>query len=90
MSTIPTAAQTILALDLGKYKSVACVWRAADDSRFTSVPTSRASLRRLIVQHQPDVVLIEACLLAGWVCDLCAHLRVRCLEKEKGSGVVFA
>ena len=72
-------ASTILALDLGKYKSVACSYRSADDHRFTTVPTSRDELARLITKHRPTVVLIEACLLAGWVCDLCEQLGVTCL-----------
>jgi transposase len=74
-----TAADTILAIDLGKYKSVACLYRSADDQRFTTISTSRAELTRLINQHQPAVVLIEACLLAGWVRDLCAERGVTCL-----------
>jgi hypothetical protein len=60
-----TAADTILALDPGKYKSVACLYRSADEHRFTTIPTSRAELTRLIDRHRPDVILIEACLLAG-------------------------
>jgi hypothetical protein len=35
-------AGTIFAFDLGKYKSVACAYRSADDHRFTTLPTSRA------------------------------------------------
>ena len=78
-TTAETAADTILALDLGKYKSVACVYRSADELRFTTVSTCRAELARLIDRHRPDVVLIEACLLAGWVRDLCVELGVNCL-----------
>jgi transposase len=74
-----TAADTILAIDLGKYKSVACLDRSADDPRFTTFPTSRAELTRLIERHRPDGVLIEACLLAGWVRDLCVAKGVKCL-----------
>jgi transposase len=73
------AAETILAIDLGKYKSVACIYRLADDRRFVTVPTSRAELTRLSEKHRPDVILIEACLLAGWVRDLCAAMGVTCL-----------
>ena len=73
-----TAADTILAMDLGKYKSVACVYRAADDMRYVSLPTTRDELRRLLATQRPAVVLIEACLLAGWVHDLCAELGVPC------------
>jgi transposase len=74
-----TAAAPILAIDLGKYKSVVCLYRSADDHRFLSFSTSRAEMARLLDRHGPAVVLIEACLLAGWVCDLCADKGVRCL-----------
>ena len=65
-----TAADTILAIDLGKYKSVACLYHSPDDPRFTTLSTSRLELTRLIHKHRPGVVLIEACLLSGWVRDL--------------------
>jgi transposase len=81
----PTAAAPILAVDLGKYKSVACVYRSADDHRFQAIPTSRAELTRLLDRHRPAVLLIEACLLAGWVCDLCAQKGVRCLVANTAS-----
>jgi transposase len=74
-----TATETILSIDLGKYKSVGCVSRAADDYRFTTFATSRAELTRLIDLYRPDVILIEACLLAGWVRDLCVEKGVKCL-----------
>jgi transposase len=76
---VATAADTILAIDLGKYKSVACLYRSADDHRFHCFPTSRQAIGRLLQQHRPAVVLIEACLLAGWVRDLCVEHGVRCL-----------
>jgi transposase len=80
-----TAAETILAIDLGKYKSVACIYRSADDQRFTTIPTSRVELTRLIEKYRPDVVLIEACLLAGWVRDLCVEKGVNCLVANTSS-----
>ena len=51
-----TAAGPILALDLGKYKSVACIYRTADDQQFTTLPTTRAELTRLVARHRliPD------------------------------------
>src|SRR5579859_1769260 len=78
-TTLTNAAHNILALDLGKYKSVACLYRPTDDPRFTTLTTSRLELTRLIQKHRPSVVLIEACLLSGWVRDLCAELGVTCL-----------
>ena len=75
---IVTATDTILAIDLGKYKSVACLHSSAAQ-RFTSFPTSKSELTRLIDRERPKVVLIEACLLAGWVRDLCQAKGVPCL-----------
>ena len=70
----------ILALDLGKYKSVACAYdRAAPAGpRFESLTTDREHLRRVFAKHRPAVVVFEACLLAGWVHDLCAEVGVPC------------
>jgi len=81
-----TASTTILAIDLGKYKSVACVHdQATGEFAFTTFDTSRAELRKLIGKTQPAVVIIEACLLAGWVHDLCAAMGVRCLVANTAS-----
>jgi transposase len=78
MTKATTATDTILAIDLGKFNSVACLYRSADDARFTKFATSRDELTRLIQRHRPAVVLIEACRLAGWVRDLCVELGVPC------------
>jgi len=81
-----TAADTILAIDLGKYKSVACVHAEASGTfHFTSLETTRSELQRLLARHRPTVVIIEACLLAGWVHDLCAELGIRCLVANTAS-----
>jgi transposase len=81
-ATNPTAAATtapILALDLGKYKSVACAYSGDPDAaRFESLTTDRDHLRRLFAKHRPAVVVFEACALAGWVHDLCAELGLPC------------
>jgi len=84
--TNATSTNTILAIDLGKYKSVACIHnQATGEVCFTSFETSRSELRRLIGKEQPMVVVIEACLLAGWVHDLCGELGVRCLVANTAS-----
>src|SRR5262245_42102388 len=80
------AAGTILALGLGKYKSVACVYRGDPASaRFETLTTDRAHLRQLFARHQPAVVAIEACALAGWVADLCAELGLPCAVANTAS-----
>jgi transposase len=85
-TTTASANTIILAIDLGKYKCVACV--PDEDSgefRFTTFDTSRAGLRKLIDKERPAVVIIEACLLAGWVHDLCMETGVRCLIANTAS-----
>jgi transposase len=76
----------ILAIDLGKYKSVDCVLdQSTGEFRFATFDTSRAELQKLITKERPGVVIIEACLLAGWVHDLCGELGVRCLVANTAS-----
>jgi transposase len=80
-TTTATAATagTILALDLGKYKTVACAYAGSPDTaRFEAVVTDRDRLRQLFARHRPAVVVFEACALAGWVHDLCAELGLPC------------
>jgi hypothetical protein len=45
-------AHPILAIDLGKYKHVACVCPAADDLDFQTLPTGRQELARLLERHR--------------------------------------
>src|SRR5262249_2096877 len=79
------------AIDLGKYKSVACAYgrcgheQATGEIGFTTFETTRAQLQKLIGKEQPAVVIIEACLLAGWVHDLCGELVVGCLVANTAS-----
>ena len=67
----------ILALDLGKYKTVGCEYeRETGAHRFHHSLTSRAGLSHLIKTVKPDLVVIEICNIAGWVCDLMRELCV--------------
>jgi transposase len=67
----------ILALDLGKYKTVACEYEAASGQhRFHTILTTPAALRQLVLQVAPDQVVLEICNLAGWICDLLRGLGV--------------
>jgi transposase len=78
-ATVAATTATILALDLGKYKSVACVYRRdGAEAKFSTIATTRAEVQKLLAKHRPDVVAIEACAPAGWVYDLCGELGVRC------------
>jgi transposase len=64
---------TIIAIDLGRYKSVACVYdRATRGHAFRTVDTTPAELDRVLARHPGAVVVIEACANAGWVHDRAA------------------
>jgi len=79
MKTLTASTTTIVALDLGKYKSVACLYDGDPAAaRFDTLTTGRDELRRLFRRHRPAAVVIEACALAGWVHDLCAALGLAC------------
>jgi transposase len=79
ITTATATARTILALDLGKYKTVACLYeRTTAEYRFQTLDTSRDDLRQLFQQQGPALVVFEACALAGWVHDLCVELGLPC------------
>jgi transposase len=62
---------TILAVDLGRYKSVACVYaRSTRAHTFRTIDTTPADLDRLLARHPGALVVVEACANAGWVHDL--------------------
>lgn len=67
----------ILAIDLGKFKSVACnLDTQTNKHEFTKLPTRPQALHDLIVEQEPDRVVIEVGSQAGWVQDLCEGLGV--------------
>ena len=67
----------ILALDLGKFKTVACEYEAETGRhRFATVLTTPKALHDLIVDREPQRVVIEICSLAGWVSDLVRSLGI--------------
>lgn len=67
----------ILAIDLGKAKSVAC-WYQAGDARceFRTVPTRPVDFQTLLTDRPVDRVAIEICDAAGWIVDLCRTLAI--------------
>jgi transposase len=61
----------ILAIDLGKFNSVACLFdTATNQSEFETLATQRWTFEQLLSQVQPDQVLIETSFISGWVHDL--------------------
>ena len=67
----------ILALDLGKYKTVACDYEAETGRhQFVKVLSTPKAVHDLIVDRAPQRVVIEICSIAGWVGDLVRSLDV--------------
>jgi len=72
----------IIALDLGKFKSVCCVMDTATRRhQFETIEMSPQHLHDLVAKHvtqQPadTLVVFETCDAAGWVHDACAALGV--------------
>ena len=70
----------ILAIDLGKFNSVACVYDPLTHAHaFTSVQTTPARVHELLVQHQTTepsdtLLVIETCDVSGWVHDIAVAL----------------
>ena len=69
----------ILAIDLGKFKSVACRYvTETGKAEFLTVLTHVIEFEQLLRKERPDLVVIETCSIAGWVHDLCCHHGVKC------------
>src|SRR5260370_7127847 len=67
----------IMSLALSKYKTVACEYEAETGRhQFATVLTTQKALHDLIVDREPDRVVIEICSIAGWVCDLVRSLGI--------------
>lgn len=61
----------ILAIDLGKFNSVACLFdTATNQSKFETLTTQHLAFESILNRTQPDQVLIETSSISGWVHDL--------------------
>ena len=70
----------ILAIDLGKFKSVTCLLETeTNETEFWTMSTDRQYLEAVLKKYDPDVIVIEACSNAGWVHDVCAEKGYRIL-----------
>src|SRR5262249_38750097 len=75
-----TTVTRVLALDLGKFNSVLCVYDpATHDHHFVSAQTTPRTIHDLLVAHQTDdpadtLLVIETCDVAGWVYDIATAL----------------
>lgn len=67
----------ILAIDLGQSKSAACVFHISGaEPAFLTIPTTREAMHDLLVEHEPDRVVIEIGAAAGWMHDLACALEI--------------
>ena len=68
----------ILAIDLGKFKSVTCLLETAtNETEFWTMSTDHPYLLAVLKKYDPDLVVIESCSISGWVHDVCTAERLR-------------
>lgn len=67
----------IVACDLGKFNTVVCVYDMDTNTyQFITIKTTPQQVHDLIVDQEPDRVVIEICSIAGWVYDLITGLGI--------------
>lgn len=67
----------ILAIDLGKRQSITCMYDTTTQKHtFGKVATTPAAMHDLLLEHQPDRVVIEVGSQAGWMHDLATALEL--------------
>lgn len=68
----------ILALDIGKSKTVGCRFETSDGTHtFCEAKTLPAQIRELIAKERPERVVFEVGTEAGWIADICRELKVK-------------
>ena len=73
----------ILALDLGKFNSVSCLYdTASQTAEFWTCATTRPYLRTLFEKYRPELVVFESCSISGWVHDLCLECGLKTLVAD--------
>ncbi len=66
----------ILAMDLGKSKTVVCFYNSENgEHRFGKVLTRPRHIHDLIVEESPDRIVFEICSVAGWIYDIAKGLK---------------
>ncbi len=66
----PTTRASIIGIDLGKFKSVTCVSDSeTTEATFATLPTNPEALRKALDRIRPDLVVFEACTVAGCLTD---------------------
>jgi len=76
-SMMTPAAITILAIDLGKFRSVACRYDTSTGTHaFETIATTPPAVHDLLVEAAPQLLVIEACGVCGWIADLAESLGI--------------
>ena len=71
---------TIIGIDLGKFKSVACSYDTeTTEVAYSTIPTDPDALSKALQRTRPDLVVFEACTVSGWLADLCRELGLKFL-----------
>jgi transposase len=69
----------ILGIDLGKFKSVFCLFfPETGEIRYESLPTGKTAFRVYLSRTLPGMTLFETSTAAAWVYDLCRELNLPC------------
>jgi len=67
----------ILAIDLGKFKSVVCEMNCdSKEHKFETISTCPERVRRLLEKRRPGRVVFEIGAQAGWMADIAEELKV--------------
>src|SRR4030042_3989477 len=70
-------AMNILAMDLGKNKTVVCFYDSnSGKHKYDKSVTSPSSIHDVSVKYSPDRVVFEVCSAAGWVHDIASALGI--------------
>ncbi len=78
--------KTVLAIDLGKFKSVACRYDPVrGEHAFETIATTPSAVHDLLVASSPSVLVMEACSVCGWISDLAESLLLNvCVANANG------
>ena len=76
-TTSTSTSNVILTLDLGKFKSVACRYDpATGEHAFETIATTPSAVHDLLIETSPQLLVIEACGVCGWIADLAESLSI--------------
>lgn len=66
----------LVAIDLGKFKRVACVYRSDDDVTYRTIETGPRAIHDLLMEWKPDRLTVEVGTVTGWGHDIAVSLGI--------------